>query len=494
MGDRHFLAFDLGAESGRAFAAVLGDGRLGFEEILRFPNAPVEVEGTIYWDVPYLYENLLRGMREYRRLHGPTVDGIGIDTWAVDFGLLGREGQLIDNPVAYRDARTRGMAAEAAKRMPLDVLYSHAGIMPLEIYTVFQMLALRLSESPLLEAAETFLMMPDLLANLLCGVQVCERTNAITTSLYDPHAGQWSDEVFDALDLPRGIMPELVDPGAVLCEVTDEIKAVTGLEQAPVIAPCTHDTGSAVAAVPARGDDWAFLSSGTWSIVGMLTDRPITTRAAYDAGLCNESTLGGFFLCRNITGLWLLQQARACSEREGRACSYAELVKMADEAPAGGPVVHPDDPAFLAPEDMVGAIGKFCERTEQNPPEDIAGVARCILESLALSHRRAVETIAEVVGRRPRVLHIVGGGSRNAVLCQMTANATGLPVVAGPNEATVIGNVLLQAYARGYLSSEEEIREVVRNSTELVEYEPRPGGVWDERYGLYLRVLEEGKA
>jgi rhamnulokinase len=494
MGDRHFLAFDLGAESGRAFAAVLGDGRLGFEDILRFPNAPVEVEGTIYWDVPYLYENLLRGMREYRRLHGPTVDGIGIDTWAVDFGLFGHDGQLIENPVAYRDARTRGMAAEAAKRMPLDELYSHAGIMPLEIYTVFQMLALRLSESPLLEAAETFLMMPDLLANLLCGVQVCERTNAITTSLYDPHAGQWSDEVFAALDLPRGIMPELVDPGAVLGEVTDEIKAVTGLEEAPMIAPCTHDTGSAVAAVPARGDDWAFLSSGTWSIVGMLTDRPITTRAAYEAGLCNEATLGGFFLCRNITGLWLLQQARACSEREGRACSYAELVKMADEAPAGGPVVHPDDAAFLAPGDMVGAIGEFCERTEQNPPEDIAGVARCILESLALSHRRAVETIAEVVGRRPRVLHIVGGGSRNAVLCQMTADATGLPVVAGPSEATVIGNVLVQAYARGYLSSAEEIREVVRASTELVEYEPRPGGVWDERYGLYLRVLEEGRA
>ncbi len=209
------------------------------------------------------------------------------------------------------------MAAEAAKRMPLEVLYSHAGIVPLEIYTVFQMLALRLSESPVLEAAETFLMMPDLLANLLCGARVCERTNAITTSLYDPHAEQWSDEVFAALDLPRGIMPELVDPGAVLCEVSDEVKALTGIEQAPMIAPCTHDTGSAVAAVPARGDDWAFLSSGTWSIVGMLTDQPVTTRAAYAAGLCNEMTLDSLFLCRNITGLWLLQQARACSEREG---------------------------------------------------------------------------------------------------------------------------------------------------------------------------------
>jgi rhamnulokinase len=356
------------------------------------------------------------------------------------------------------------------------------------------MLALRLSESPVLDAAETFLMMPDLLANLLCGARMCERTNAITTSLYDPHAGQWSEDIFAALDLPRGIMPELVDPGAVLGEMSEEIKGVTGIEQAPVIAPCTHDSGSAVAAVPGRGDDWAFLSSGTWSVVGMLTDKPVTTQAAYAAGVCNEMTLGSFFLCRNITGLWLLQQARSCFEREGRACSYGELARLADEAPAGGPVVHPDDEAFLAPGDMVGAIGEFCDRTNQDAPEDMAGVSRCILESLALSHRKALETVADVVGRRPNVLHVEGGGSRNAVLCQMTADATGLPVIAGPAEATVIGNVLVQAYARGYLSSAEEIREVVRNSTELVEYEPRTDGAWDERYGLYLRLFEEGEA
>ncbi len=489
MEGRRFLAADLGAESGRVVAGTLEEGRLSLEEIHRFPNRPVQVHGTLHWDVLNLYGNVLEGMRTFAQQYGAEVDGIGIDTWAVDFGLLGRDGSLLQNPVCYRDHRTDDMPDVVRARIPEPEVYRRTGIFLLPIYTLCQMVALRRADGPLLDCAETFLMMPDLVAYFLSGEVGCERTNAISTQLYDPREGTWRRDVFEAFDLPLDIMPPIIEPGTVLGAMLGAVQEETGLGPAEVIAPCTHDTGSAVAAVPGQGDDWAFLSSGTWSILGSLSGEVVTTDEALAAGLCNELTLEGLFLCRNIMGLWLLQQARASWLADGDEYSYTELVEAARRAPAGGPIVDPNDDGFMAPEDMPDAIRAYCRRTGQTEPDGPAAVSRCILESLALCYRHDLDQIGRILGRDYRTLHVVGGGSQNTLLCQFTADATGLGVQAGPVEATVAGNVLVQAYAKGLLDSPGAVRRVVRDSTRLVEYEPEDTGYWRDRYGLYRELL-----
>jgi len=336
--------------------------------------------------------------------------------------------------------------------------------------------------------ARTFLMIPDLLAYFLTGAKCCERTNAIHSQLYNPRRREWCAEVFAALDLPLPIMPPLVDPGTQVGEIGESVQRATGLGTTPVIAPCTHDTGSAVAAVPVAGADCAFLSSGTWSVLGALTAEPVTTPEAFAARINNELSLD-FFVCRNIMGLWLLQQSRASWQRAGQEYGYEDLVRLAEKAPPGGPVVFPDDPAFLAPADMPQAIAEYCRRTGQTPPAGVSATVRCILESLALSYRHGLEQFRGILGRQFRALHIVGGGSLNTLLCQLAADATGLPVVAGPVEATVAGNILVQALARGYLESVEHLREVVRGSFSLVEYEPRRNEALERQYERYLSLL-----
>ena len=493
MKNSRFLAFDLGAESGRAIVGTLADGRVALEELYRFPNGPVDVRGTLYWDVLALYRNILTGMRTYVERVGNSVDGIGIDTWGVDFGLLAADGSLLQNPVCYRDKRTAGMPAVIGKRVPGATLYELTGMNLLGIETLCQLLALRAAESPVLEAADTLLMMPDLLAYFLTDARKCERTNAISTQLYDPRNRTWSDKILHTFGLPRHIMPELIDPATALGEIAGSVKAQTGLKSAPLVAPCTHDTPSAVAAVPGQGEDWAFISSGTWSVVGALTDKIVTSREAFSAGLCNQLTLGRPFLCRNIMGLWLLQQLRTMwkSRGDARAYSYGQMVKLAETAPAGGPLVNPDDSTFLAPENMESAIHDYCRRTGQRPAEGPAGTVRCVLESLALSYRHSLDQICSVLGRTFRTLHVVGGGSLNTLLCQFTANATNMPVVAGPVEATASGNILVQALACGRVSSAQEVREVVRRSTDLVEYPPQDDSYWEDRYAFYLKLGQE---
>ncbi len=492
MQHKRFLAADLGAESGRVVVGTLQEGRVSMEEIHRFANEPVQVCGTLHWDVLALYNNVLKGMRAAAERFDDAIDSIGIDTWAVDFGLLAADGSLLQNPVCYRDERTEGMPEVVKQRMPEKDLYARTGIFLLPIYTLCQMVSLRQSDSPLLECADGFLMMPDLLAYFLCGERGCERTNAISTQLYDPRSGGWHPEVFQTFELPLAIMPEVIDPGTVLGELRESVAADTGLTGARVIAPCTHDTGSAVAAVPGAGDDRAaFLSSGTWSILGSLTDDVVTTGEALGAGLCNELTLDSFFLCQNIMGLWLLQQARACWEADGGSYSYPELVEMAGAVPPSEAMLDPNDESFMAPDDMPEAIRAFCRRTDQPLPEGPAEMTRLILESLALSYRYALDRIAGILGRTYRTLHIVGGGSLNTLLCQLTADATGLAVEAGPVEATVMGNLLVQAYAGGFVSSPEEIRRIAAESAEMRTYEPRERSRWEDRYGEYRRLLEE---
>ncbi len=489
MSPERFLAFDLGAESGRAVAGTLHDGALTTEEIHRFPNRPVRVLGTLHWDVLALYANLIEGMRIYAGRFGPQVASIGIDTWGVDFGLLARDGSLLQNPVSYRDRRTEGMLPEIQRRVPLRELYQLTGLPFSPVHTICQLLALRLQNSVILEQAAGFLMMPDLLAYFLTGEKRCERTNACSTQIYEPKQRCWSETILQAIEMPRAVLPELVDPGTVLGEVLSTVAHDTGLKPCRVVAPCSHDTASAVAAVPGTGEDWAFLSSGTWSVLGALSDGLVSSDAAFQAGFCNELTLHRPFLCKNIMGLWLLQQARASWEMAGQSYSYQELVELARQAPRDGVLINPDDACFLAPSDMNQTICDYARRTGQRPPQDPAQVSRSILESLALCYRHWLRKLETALERQFRVLHIVGGGSLNTLLCQYTANATGIPVLAGPMEATVAGNLLVQAWACGRLESHESIRQVVRRSTPIVEYQPGDTASWENRYAAYLRIV-----
>jgi rhamnulokinase len=484
-----FLAFDLGAESGRGVVGTLQDGKLSSEEIHRFPNEPVEICDTLYWNILSLHSNILKGMRKYVSRFGASVDGVGIDTWGVDFGLLDCDNKLLQNPVHYRDRRIEGMAEELGRRIPPEELFRQTGMPISPVNTSLQLLALRTKQPALLEFAAHMLMMPDLFNYFLTGQITGERTNASSTQLYDLRTRRWSEDVIRRLDLPIRIMPELAEPGTVVGELRESVRRAVGLRRGVVLAPCTHDTASAVAAVPGVGEEWAFLGCGTWSVVGALTHEPVTSRAAYSAGLCNELTLNGLFLCRNIMGFWLLQQSRLAWQRKGETYSAEDVVKLAQQAPESDTLINPDEAGFYAPEDMNGAIRGYCARTSQVSPDGLGETARCILASLAVSYKHRLDQISEVLDRKFRVLHAFGGGTRNPLLCQFTANATGLPVLAGPAEATVTGNLLVQALAIGAIASADYVRNVVRASAKLVQYEPEDTQRWQDYYGRYLRLL-----
>ncbi|MFP4171571.1 MAG: rhamnulokinase [Candidatus Hydrogenedentota bacterium] len=494
MTPKRYLAIDLGAESGRAMVGSLDNGKLSVEELHRFPNGPVRILDTLYWDLPFIYRNVVESLRLYARKHGTSVDGIGIDSWAVDHGLLDKDGDLLMNPVCYRDKRTEGMVEEIDAVCSVREMFERSGIPIVPIYTAVQLFALKRKKPHILHMAQQLLLMPDLLNYMLCGSRVTERTNAITTQLYDPRTKMWSEDIFGKLGLPRQIMTELVDPATRLGELRPALKEETGLERAPIIAPCTHDTGSAMAAVPAANDNYAAISCGTWSIVAMNSDKAHTSDEAYNANLCNELTLGGLFLGRNIMGLWLLQQTRAAWEKAGRAYSYDELDGTAQNAAAHGPLLNVNDGAFLAPKSMPEAITKFCQRTGQETPASEGAMARCIFESLALSYREAIEHIQPLVRREVETVHIVGGGCRNTLLCQMTANAMQRPVVAGPADATAAGNLLTVAMGDGAIHTAQKVRDVVRNSVEVRRYEPEEAEYWSQRFKRYREIEAQTRA
>jgi len=492
---KQYLAFDLGAESGRCMLGQLDGGRLEITELHRFPNGPVSVHGTLYWDILGIYQNLLEGMSVFARKFGAAVDGIGVDSWAIDFGLLDRYGDPLQNPVCYRDSRTEGMVEAVCKEVDRGELFRRTGLNVNAIHTLFQMSALAEKRPSVLRQASCLLNIPSLLTYFMCGAKCAEHTLAGTTQLYDPRARDWDAELLRILGLPSDILPSIVEPSTLLGELGDEAKAVTGLERAPVYATCTHDTAAAVAAVPGEGDDWAFISSGTWSVFGMLNEEVVTSDRAYSAGVCNEPTLGGNFVCKNLTGLWLLQQARASWKRGGTEYGYEELAQAAAEAPAGGPLLSVGHPGFLAPTDMVAEIGDFCRTTGQAVPETVPEIARCILESLALCYRESLDELTAITGKTVGRINVVGGGSLNEPLCQFTANACGMPVIAGPKPATSAGNLLTQAVGAGDLSGPDELRAVVRASFPLKEYVPVGGdGYWDGRYQAYMQLVQSSQS
>jgi len=490
-----YLALDLGAESGRGLVGRLDGERLELEEVHRFPNGPVRMAETLYWDLPRLFDEIKVALRKASAAH-PGLDGVGVDTWGVDFGLIGRGGTLLGNPVHYRDARTEGMIEEALRRVPRERIYEITGLQFLPFNTVYQLLALERSGSPLLEVAETLLMMPDLLGWLLTGRRAGERTIASTSQLLDPRLGTWSDALCEALELPRAILPELIEPGTELGPLLESVAEEVGSARLSVLAPATHDTASAVVAVPAAGSnsagapDWCYISSGTWSLLGAEVSAPIINAETLRDNFTNEGGVAGTTrLLKNIMGLWLVQESRRTWARAGRDLSYDELLPRAEAARPFAALVDPDDRSFLAPGDMPARLAAFCTRTGQSPPGDEGAFVRCALESLALKYRWTIERLEAILGTTIRTIHVVGGGSQNALLCQFTADACGRAVVAGPVEATAVGNVLMQATARGRIATLADARAVVARSFPVRTYEPRDASAWDDAAGRFATLI-----
>lgn len=461
MTTKTVLAVDLGAESGRVMAVEFNGRSLHLQELHRFPNLSATIHGTLYWDFLYLWREIQAGIEKGKALHPASI---GVDTWGVDFALLDAQGRLLGNPVHYRDGRTDGLMEKAFAKVPKEEIFAQTGIQFMPINTLYQLMSLAETISPQLQIAHTFLTAPDLLNYWLTGAKVCEFSNATTTQMVNPITGQWATPLLEKLGIPTHIFPEIVPPGTWLGHY----------EGIPVIAPACHDTGSAVAAVPTQTADFAYISSGTWSLVGLEMERPILTQAALKANLTNEGGVNYTYrLLKNVAGLWILQQCRAQWEREGEAYSYAELAQMAADTPAPHPRINPNDPVFLSPGNHPQHIRDLCQQNRQPIPQTKGAVVRCVLESLAGAYQEVLKELTAVSHHPPSIIHIVGGGAQNELLNQLTADATGLPVVAGPVEATVMGNALVQLMALGEISNLAEGRQLVAESAVLKTYQPK---------------------
>ena len=479
------LAADLGAESGRAVAGNFDGERLTLEEVRRFPNKPLEAAGTLSWDVRRLYSDVLDAIRAAGR-----IASVGIDTWGVDFGLLDRAGRLLGNPAHYRDRRTEGMVEEAFRAVPREEIYARTGIQFMPINTLYQLLAMVRSGDAQLKAADRLLTMPALVAYWLCGVKADEFTDATTTQCYDPLASGWATDLLNRLGIPYAIFGEVVKPGTELGFLNAEFAP----GRVRLIAPGTHDTASAVAAAPFEaGSGAAYISSGTWSLVGLEVTRPVINEAALNANLTNEGGVGGTFrLLKNVMGLWLLQECRRTWAELNTNTPYEELLRLAGEAPAFGAVIDPDDERLLPPGDMPARIAVLASENGMTLDSEPGVVARCILESLALKYRSTIELLEHVTGSSIQTVHIVGGGSHNRLLCQMTADACGRPVVAGPAEASAIGNLMVQAIALGLVASLAQARQVVKRSIAVEVYEPTAREGWDDAWLRFRGACQSG--
>jgi rhamnulokinase len=481
------LAVDLGASGGRVVSGSFDGRLLELEEIHRFENGPVSMGGELVWDLVRLWHEVVAGLRAAAGRHGKSVATVGVDTWGVDFSFLGADGSLLANPVCYRDARTVGMLAAAEKTVPRDEIFAATGLQFMEINSLYQLLAMRNRRSSVLAAAERMLMIPDIFHWLLSGEPSNEHTNASTSQCYDPQRHDWAFGMLDRFGLPRHIFGALSEPGMSLGPLRKDLAADTGLTGARVVLPGTHDTASAVAAVPAAEPpssrpDWCYVSLGTWALVGAELDRPLVSPACLARNFTNEGGIGGTTrLLKNVCGLWLVQQCRASWHRAGRAWTWEQLTSLASEAAPLVTLVDPNHPSLVAPADMPDAIRSLAKSVGEPVPESTGAVVRTALESVAAAVRKTLEELDSLLGRRVSRIHVVGGGVKNALLCQMIADATNRPVIAGPVEATAIGNLLVQLLASGNAVDLRSVRSIVRDSFEIASFEPLDHARWNER-------------
>ncbi len=487
---KRVLAIDFGASSGRAILGKFDGKKITLEEVHRFTNDPVTVNGTVYWDVLRLFHEIKQGIIKANAAGG--FDSIGIDTWGVDFGLIDSEGKLMENPVHYRDLRTKGLVEDSFSLLPKEKFYNLTGIQFMELNTVFQLYSLKKYRPHMLERAESILFMPDLFAYMLTGVKATEYSIATTSQLVDINTHGWCDEVFDKLGIPKRLMGKISLPGTVIRKLSDEVKAECGLdEDKKVISVCGHDTQSAITAVPAEEKDFIFLSSGTWSLFGTELDTPIVNEKSLEMNITNEGGCEGKtgFL-KNIIGLWLIQESRRHWGRHGENYSYADLEKLALEAEPFKCFIDPDAPEFTPMGDIPGRVREYCRRTNQYVPETVGEIMRCIYESLAMKYRQTFDKIKGCTGRDYPCIHVIGGGVKDGLLCRMTASSCNVPVKAGPIEATVLGNIAVQLLAQDCVKTVAEARKIIANSESLKIYDPADSDAWSKAYERFLEVTK----
>jgi len=484
---KSFLALDLGAESGRAILARLHSGVLTTQEIHRFKNEPVEYGGSLHWDVTRLWWEVRKALLGLEEME---LAGIGVDAWGVDYALLGERGELLQNPYHYRDARTNGVMQDVFRKVAKEEIYSATGIQFMPINTLYQLYAAVRDTPALLKAAERLVMIPDLVHYWLTGNAVCEFTNATTTQLVNPATRTWATELMRRLELPTHLLAEIVEPGTQVGTLLPSISRNSALSATRVIAPATHDTGSAVAAISAR-DGTAFLSSGTWSLLGTELDAPVISPEALSHNFTNEGGVNGTTrLLKNVMGLWMLQCCRQSWTAQGQSCDHLELMELAAREDSFRCLVDPDHASFLRPSDMPAAIDQFCAKTHQPSPKSVGGYVRAILESLAFKYRLVLHNLEQLIGRRIHQIRVIGGGSKNRLLNQMTADATGRKLLAGPAEATALGNVAIQILATGGASSLKEVRQIIDRSYPVEGFEPLDTVKWDRHADRFEQYCE----
>lgn len=487
---KRVLAFDFGASSGRAILASLDDGQIVMEEVHRFSNDPVFIGNTMYWDTLRQFFEIKQGMLKAKQKGG--FESVGIDTWGVDFGLLDEHGALLENAVHYRDDRTLGRQEEVFKAIPRDELYELTGVQFENFNTIFQLYSLVQDRPWLLERADKMLLTPDLFNYFLTGEKKAEYTISTTTQLMDTRNKVWSDKILDRLSIPRRLFPEIIPSGTVVGTIDQKICAELGVAPAKVIAVASHDTQSAVVAVPTRENDFIFISCGTWSLFGTELNRPVIGKESYELNVSNEGGYGGTYnFLKNIIGLWLAQESRRQWAREGKEYSFGELEQLAGKAEPFLSFIDPDSPEFNSAGDIPGRIRAFCERTGQNIPETEGDIMCCINQSLALKYRYTLEQIEACTGKKFRAINMIGGGIQSRLLCQMTASASKRKVAAGPVEATALGNIAVQLMSLGEIRNLKEARAIIANSEQTYEYLPKDGQKWDAAYEKFKSVIQK---
>jgi rhamnulokinase len=487
---KNYIAVDLGASSGRVILGRVRNGEITLEEMHRFENGPIQCGDSIRWDFAKLFGEIETGLTKAAK-HIGKIESISVDSWGVDFGLIDSRGKLFENPYHYRDKRTDTMMDEVFSIVPRKKVYDITGIQFMPFNSIYQLRALKLQQPASLKNTNKIILMADLVSYHLCGDIFSEYTLASTSQLVDMNAGKWSAELFEKLSLPMDVMPKIVQPGSVVGKLKKQIADKIGCAQIPIVATGSHDTASAVASVPAEGDNWAYLSSGTWSLMGVEIAKPLINDATYKYQFTNE---GGVYntirLLKNIMGLWLIQECRRNWNQQGEKMHFAELAEMAKNAKPFAAVINPNDSRFLAPCDMPAMINKYLVEKGGKEINDKGQLIRVIFESLAFYYRRVLEILEEITGKKIDVLHLVGGGIQNELLCQFTANSIGRKVVAGPVEATAMGNIMVQAIAAGQIANISEGRKAVAKSFELKTYQPADTQAWNKKYQEIKNILE----